>query len=52
MLVLTISSDGRLRINAFEKLPEKREFPEYFQEIRNPIALDIIRVGWLLINAT
>ncbi|KAG0128409.1 hypothetical protein HOY82DRAFT_489145 [Tuber indicum] len=36
-------SDGRLRISTFEKLPEKKEFPEYFQEIKDPIALDIIR---------
>lgn len=34
---------GNLRINAFEKLPEKKEFPEYFQEIKTPIALDLIR---------
>ncbi|KAI5842538.1 Bromodomain-containing protein, partial [Morchella snyderi] len=36
-------ASGNLRINAFEKLPEKKEFPEYFQEIKNPIALDLIR---------
>lgn len=35
---------GRQRIAAFEKLPEKKEFPEYFEEITNPIALDIVRV--------
>ena len=35
---------GQQRISAFEKLPEKKEFPEYFQEIKNPIALDIVRV--------
>ncbi|KAF8250199.1 hypothetical protein K440DRAFT_542050 [Wilcoxina mikolae CBS 423.85] len=34
---------GQQRITAFEKLPEKKEFPEYFQEIKNPIALDIVR---------
>ncbi|KAI5817477.1 hypothetical protein BZA77DRAFT_245029 [Pyronema omphalodes] len=34
---------GQQRIAAFEKLPEKKEFPEYFEEITNPIALDIVR---------
>jgi len=35
---------GNQRMLAFEKLPEKKEFPEYFTEIKNPIAMDIIKV--------
>jgi len=42
---------GQQRITAFEKLPEKKEFPEYFQEIKNPIALDIVRVCFLPLDA-
>ncbi|KAI5806305.1 putative RSC complex subunit [Geopyxis carbonaria] len=34
---------GVQRLAPFEKLPEKKEFPEYYQEIKNPMALDIVR---------
>jgi chromatin structure-remodeling complex subunit RSC1/2 len=34
---------GHLRINHFERLPDKSELPEYYEVIRNPIALDIIK---------
>jgi chromatin structure-remodeling complex subunit RSC1/2 len=36
--------DGITRMISFEKLPEKKEFPEYFEEIKKPIALDLVRV--------
>ncbi|KAA8893961.1 hypothetical protein FN846DRAFT_976556 [Sphaerosporella brunnea] len=36
-------SRGSARMTAFEKLPEKKEFPEYFTEIKRPIAMDIVR---------
>jgi len=35
---------GHQRMLAFEKLPEKKEFPEYFTAIKSPIAMDIIKV--------
>ncbi len=35
--------DGRLLFLAFERLPDVKQYPEYFQEIRDPIALDGIR---------
>jgi chromatin structure-remodeling complex subunit RSC1/2 len=35
--------DDLPRIQAFEKLPEKKEFPEYYQQIERPIALDQVR---------
>jgi chromatin structure-remodeling complex subunit RSC1/2 len=35
---------GITRMISFEKLPEKKEFPEYYKEIQKPIALDAIRV--------
>ena len=31
------------RLQVFEKLPEKKEFPEYYEQIDNPIALDQVR---------
>lgn len=34
---------GLVRSYPFEKLPEKRDYPEYYQEIARPIALDTIK---------
>lgn len=36
-------SSGTQRILPFDKLPEKKEFPEYYQQIQNPIAVDNVR---------
>ncbi|KAF4618374.1 hypothetical protein G7Y89_g14929 [Cudoniella acicularis] len=34
---------GELKILHFEKLPDKTVMPEYYQEIKQPIALDLIK---------
>ncbi len=34
---------GDLKILPFEKLPDKSQMPEYYQEIKNPIAMDLIK---------
>ncbi|KFY84223.1 hypothetical protein V500_09472 [Pseudogymnoascus sp. VKM F-4518 (FW-2643)] len=34
---------GDLKVLHFEKPPDKTLFPEYYQEIKNPIALDMIK---------
>ena len=34
---------GDLKILHFEKLPDKSVMPEYYQEIKNPIAMDLIK---------
>ncbi|KAF8866168.1 Bromodomain-containing protein [Acephala macrosclerotiorum] len=34
---------GDLKILPFEKLPDKSVMPEYYQEIKNPIAMDLIK---------
>jgi len=34
---------GDLKVLHFEKPPDKTQFPEYYQEIKNPIALDMIK---------
>ena len=34
---------GQIMIHQFEKLPEKTAMPEYYQEIKEPIAIDIIK---------
>ncbi|KAH7369930.1 hypothetical protein BKA65DRAFT_8698 [Rhexocercosporidium sp. MPI-PUGE-AT-0058] len=34
---------GDLKILAFERLPDKSQMPEYYQEIKNPIAMDLIK---------
>ncbi|KAI9797955.1 MAG: hypothetical protein M1833_005011 [Piccolia ochrophora] len=36
-------SDGSQKITKFEKLPDKAQMPEYFSEIKNPMALDTIK---------
>lgn len=35
--------DGHLRVNDFEKLPDAKQYPDYYEEIKIPIALDNIR---------
>ncbi|KAI9830258.1 MAG: hypothetical protein M1819_005785 [Sarea resinae] len=37
------SSDGQLMVSHFEKLPDKAAMPEYFQEIKTPLAIDILK---------
>ncbi|TVY81945.1 Chromatin structure-remodeling complex subunit RSC1 [Lachnellula suecica] len=34
---------GDLKILHFEKMPDKSVMPEYYQEIKNPIAMDLIK---------
>lgn len=34
---------SELKILPFEKLPDKSAMPEYYQEIKNPIAMDLIK---------
>lgn len=36
--------DGKLKISHFERLPDKAVMPEYFAEIKNPIAMDVLKV--------
>lgn len=36
---------GELKVSHFEKLPDKTLYPGYFTEIKNPMALDLIKVG-------
>lgn len=35
--------NGDLKILPFEKLPDKQTMPEYYQDIKNPIAMDLIK---------
>jgi chromatin structure-remodeling complex subunit RSC1/2 len=35
---------GELEVNHFEKLPDKAQMPEYFEEIKVPMAFDVIKV--------
>lgn len=37
------TESGRMRILHFEKLPDKAELPDYYEAVRNPIALDTIK---------
>lgn len=37
------SGGGDLKILPFERLPDKSQMPEYYQEIKNPIAMDLIK---------
>ena len=39
------SEAGPIMIHQFEKLPDKTTMPEYYQEIKDPIAIEIIKVG-------
>lgn len=38
------NSAGQIMIHQFEKLPDKTAMPEYYQEIREPIAIELIKV--------
>lgn len=42
---------NQIMIHHFEKLPDKATMPEYFAEIKEPIAIELIKVGILLTNA-
>ncbi|KAH0543967.1 hypothetical protein FGG08_001734 [Glutinoglossum americanum] len=35
--------NGELKVNHFEKLPDKAQMPEYFEEIKVPMAFDVIK---------
>lgn len=37
------TANGQLKILPFERLPDKTLMPDYFQEIKNPIAMDLIK---------
>ncbi|KAJ2080407.1 hypothetical protein H4R24_003106 [Coemansia sp. RSA 988] len=41
--VKEMEKDGELVCTAFNKLPPKKEYPDYYVEIQKPIALDIIK---------
>ncbi|KAL1303346.1 hypothetical protein AAFC00_006745 [Neodothiora populina] len=34
---------GQMMINSFERLPDKAVMPEYFNEIKNPMAFDVLK---------
>lgn len=36
-----------MRVNDFEKLPDAKQYPDYYEEIKIPIALDNIRVSFV-----
>ena len=36
---------GQIMIHHFERLPDKAAMPEYFAEIKEPIAIELIKVG-------
>ena len=36
---------GHIMIHQFEKLPDKTTMPEYYQEIKEPIAIELIKVS-------
>ncbi|KAI5793832.1 hypothetical protein DFH27DRAFT_602595 [Peziza echinospora] len=35
--------EGHLRVTAFERLPDAKQLPDYYETIKNPIALDVIK---------
>ncbi|KAI9666205.1 MAG: hypothetical protein M1821_004140 [Bathelium mastoideum] len=37
------NSHGQLKISHFERLPDKAVMPEYYNEIKNPIAFDVLK---------
>ena len=37
------NSHGQLKISHFERVPDKTAMPEYFDEIKNPIAFDVLK---------
>lgn len=36
---------GQIMIHQFEKLPDKTTMPEYYSEVKEPIAIELIKVG-------
>jgi chromatin structure-remodeling complex subunit RSC1/2 len=42
------SDTGEMKIAHFEKLPDKAAMPEYFQQIKTPMAVDLIKVSNLV----
>ena len=39
------NDSGQIMIHQFEKLPDKTTMPEYYQEIKEPIAIELIKVS-------
>ena len=39
------NEDGHIMIHQFEKLPDKITMPEYYAEIKDPIAIELIKVS-------
>lgn len=39
------NEQGQIMIHQFEKLPDKATMPEYYQETKEPIAIELIKVG-------
>lgn len=37
------NKEGVLAIRAFDRLPEKTLFPDYYQEVKNPMAYDLLK---------
>ena len=37
------NNSQHLLVNPFERLPDKAELPDYYETIKNPIALDVIK---------
>lgn len=38
------NDEGQIMIHQFEKLPDKATMPEYYQEVKDPIAIELIKV--------
>ena len=38
------NDSGQIMIHQFEKLPDKATMPEYYQEVKEPIAIELIKV--------
>ncbi|KAI9852545.1 MAG: hypothetical protein M1838_000413 [Thelocarpon superellum] len=36
-------AEGNMKMNHFERLPDKQTMPEYFVEIKNPVAMDLVK---------
>ena len=50
LLSVYVFSDGRMLSAAFEKLPSKKELPEYYEIITNPLDFKKIRVSMDKVN--
>ena len=35
-------SSGQLKVSHFERLPDKAVYPDYYMEIKEPVAIDLI----------